>query len=92
MDAPRGYRKKPIVVQAMRFMRSGSGTNGTAIVGWAKGKVAYYPDTVHGPKLGVDTREGTIYAVPGDYIVRGVQGEFYPVGGDIFHETYDEHW
>jgi hypothetical protein len=35
------------------------------------------------------TREGTLTAVPGDYIIRGVEGELYPIAKEIFAQTYD---
>lgn len=36
------------------------------------------------------TREGTLQAIPDqDYIIQGVRGELYPIGKDIFFETYD---
>lgn len=37
----------------------------------------------------IHTREGTIVAEPGDYIIRGVEGEVYPIDADIFEKTYD---
>jgi hypothetical protein len=37
----------------------------------------------------IDTLEGTMTASPGDFVVRGVQGEFYPCKPDIFAATYD---
>ena len=37
----------------------------------------------------IKTLEGNIRAKPGDYIIKGVYGEFYPCKEDIFHETYD---
>ena len=40
--------------------------------------------------LAIDTLEGTMRALPGDYIIRGVQGEFYPCKPDIFRATYDD--
>lgn len=39
--------------------------------------------------LSIDTLEGTMTASPGDYIIRGVNGEFYPCKPDIFAKTYD---
>lgn len=39
--------------------------------------------------LTIRTLEGDMKAMPGDYIIRGVQGEFYPCKPDIFAETYD---
>jgi len=40
--------------------------------------------------LEIDTLEGTITASPGDFVIRGVKGEFYPCKPDIFAATYDE--
>lgn len=37
----------------------------------------------------VATREGVLVAQSGDLIIRGVDGEIYPIGGDIFARTYD---
>ena len=43
-----------------------------------------------GPTLVIDTLEGAITASPGDYVIRGVAGEFYPCKPDIFISTYEE--
>lgn len=40
--------------------------------------------------IAIDTLEGTMRALPGDWIIRGVQGEFYPCKPDIFVATYEE--
>ena len=37
----------------------------------------------------VDTLEGGHIVCPGDWIITGVKGEFYPIKGDIFRATYD---
>lgn len=37
----------------------------------------------------VETREGTLVASPGDWIIKGVAGEFYPCDPEIFAATYD---
>ena len=37
----------------------------------------------------IKTLEGNMRAEPGDYIIKGVQGEFYPCKSDIFKETYE---
>lgn len=37
----------------------------------------------------IDTREGTVWAYPGDVIIRGAEGEVYPCGAEIFDETYE---
>lgn len=40
--------------------------------------------------LFIDTLEGAMYATPGDWIVKGVAGEFWPVKPEIFAQTYEE--
>ena len=40
-------------------------------------------------ELHIPTLEGAMTASPGDWIIRGVQGEFYPCKPDIFAETYE---
>ncbi len=42
------------------------------------------------PILKIETLEGLMIAAKGDYIIKGVQGEFYPCKPDIFAETYEE--
>jgi hypothetical protein len=39
--------------------------------------------------IAVETREGTIVGEPGDYLIRGVDGEIYPCDPAIFDQTYD---
>ena len=39
--------------------------------------------------LEIETLEGTMVAQPGDWIIRGIRGEFYPVKPDIFEATYE---
>ena len=39
--------------------------------------------------LTIETLEGRMAASPGDWVIRGVQGEFYPCRGDIFSLTYE---
>lgn len=48
------------------------------------------PFTDEKESLRVDTLEGTMRAEAGDWIIRGVQGEFYPCKPDIFAATYEE--
>ena len=44
----------------------------------------------YGSTLTIDTLEGQMTALPGDWIIRGVQGEFYPCKPDIFAATYEQ--
>ena len=90
------YRKKPVVIEAMRvpielpdgeaaFME-GHGR----IIGWAMlgGNDDFHVADDHG--YDIHTLEGVMHASPGDWIIKGVQGEFYPCKPDIFAATYDE--
>lgn len=46
-------------------------------------------DAVDGPCILINTLEGQMKAIPGDWIIKGVKGEFYPCKPDIFEATYD---
>ena len=43
----------------------------------------------HHEKLAIHTLEGTMEAGPGDWIIKGVAGEFYPCKPDIFEQTFE---
>jgi hypothetical protein len=78
------YRKKPVVIEALLY--AGSDETALAIVEWSDGKVS----AANGDHtLAIETLEGTMCAEPGDYIIRGVKGEYYPCKPDIFSETYE---
>ena len=80
------YRKKPVVVEAMLF--TGSELSGNEIIAWADsvvGKITYIWE-----ELRISTLEGEMAASAGDYIIRGVEDEFYPCKPDIFAKTYEE--
>ena len=42
------------------------------------------------PVFKIETLEGVMTASEGDYIIRGIQGEFYPCKPDIFEATYEK--
>ena len=42
------------------------------------------------PRIYIKTLEGDLHASVGDYIIKGVNGEFYPCKPDIFKQTYEE--
>lgn len=95
MTAPKQYRKKPVVIDAMQW--DGTAEAATPIIDWAlEGGVSiryYCPDGDDCRRdthvLLVCTLEGAMSALPGDWIIRGVQGEFYPCKPDIFAATYE---
>lgn len=77
------YRKKPVVVEAIRF-RSGEQDCDLALDVIA-GTVRYPED---GTVL-IRTLEGVMVGQSGDWIIRGVAGELYPCKPDIFEKTYE---
>lgn len=76
------YRKKPVVIEAVQF----NGENQEEI-GYFAGLNAKLAGREG--RLEIKTKEGVMTANPGDYIIKGVQGEFYPIKEDIFLETYE---
>jgi hypothetical protein len=81
------YRKKPVVIEAVKY----DGSNAAELVEWAASFTSDpAPLQVLGTQLFIATMEGDLFATPGDFIIRGVQGEFYPCKPDIFAATYEE--
>lgn len=85
MSEPKKYRKKPVTIEAMIF----TGHNANEVEAWIKGDDA---EGGWGPCdfWEIETGEDITTARPGDYIIRGVQGEFYPCKPNIFEQTYEE--
>ena len=87
---PRRVLHQPVVIEAMEFTEQSA----QAVIGWC-GAVPFPAgenwDTGE-PEAGylaIQTLEGVMRADLGDWIVRGVKGEFYPVKPDIFEATYE---
>lgn len=77
------YRKKPVVIDALIW----TGENEDEMREFLGHKML---NVLEGNRwLVIDTLEGVIYGNPGDFIIRGVQGEFYPCKPDIFDLTYE---
>jgi len=83
------FRKVPVEIEAHQF--TGSSTSAGAIMHWVDGEDYRAPtvSTQDIRNLQIATLEGVMTASPGDWIIRGVQGEFYPCKPDIFAETYE---
>lgn len=83
------FRKKPVVIDAVQF--DGSSTQAGAIRTWIEG--GEYIEPTIGTRdirpLSIETLEGTMTASPGDWIIKGVKGEFSPCRSDIFEATYE---
>lgn len=78
----RAYKKKPVVVEAVQW----TGENHAEMCEFIDPEVFEIK-----PKEGliIHTLEGDHHASPGDYIIKGVNGEFYPCKPDIFAKTYE---
>lgn len=85
------FRKKPVVIEAIQWDDTpetfdrikeleGKITDPSKMIVW---------HTVHG-FLNIPTLEGDHTAKVGDWIIKGVKGEFYPCKPDIFEQTYEK--
>lgn len=90
------FRKKPVVIEALQF--DGSWQSAKPILDWMEPERpidrsgARWSDARPGRPEGllyINTLEGEMTARPGDWVIRGVQGEFYPCKPDIFEATYE---
>lgn len=78
-------RKKPVEVEYIHY----DGGNQQELYDWSNGIVRPDFETSDPYSFLVNTLEGVMVVGLGDYIVKGVNGEFYPVKKDIFHKTYE---
>ena len=79
------YRKKPVVIQAVQFVDT---TDCLLELGELGLEVRVSYNNKNNPVLLIPTLEGTMTAQIGDFIIKGVNGEFYPCKPDIFEKTY----
>jgi hypothetical protein len=101
---PQQFRKKPVTVEAWQWVSDRPESAAEDIVAWMEDNWATdsggpsYDATLSGAGgpggedwgcLEIDTLEGTMEVAPYDYVIRGVQGEFYPCKPDIFDASYD---
>ena len=74
------FRKKPVVIEAIQW----TGSNLKDVIEFLGGA-----SWMNGRGLIIKTLEGELHASVGDFIIRGVAGEFYPCKPDIFEKTYE---
>lgn len=84
------YRKKPIVVEAVRWRGDVESHREVEMLTGQNSDAADAACHVMNGVYPIKTLEGTMLAREGDYIVKGVHGECYPCKPDIFEETYEE--
>lgn len=81
------FRKKPVVIEAVQFWESNEVIDALSDLGLDPIRISY--ETPSNPVLKIDTMEGEMIAQLGDWIIKGVNGEFYPCKPDIFEKTYE---
>lgn len=83
MDKAIKYRKKPIVVDAMQY--TGSLTNINMLLEFGSPHLSF-----SNGKIVISTLKGDIIANVRDWIIEGIDGEFYPCKPNIFEKTYEK--
>jgi len=84
MSNVRKFRKKPVVIEAMEVPRIDTPT-AAKVTAWCHAAYVRASDK----HLVISTLEGEMSVSAGDFIIKGVNGEFYPCKPDIFAKTYD---
>lgn len=79
------FRKKPVIIEAIQW----DGKMET-MVSISQMSVDREVSSLGGGLLSIGTLEGDMTANLGDWIIKGVKGEIYPIKNDIFLLTYDE--
>lgn len=79
------YRKKPVVIEAHKLTPD----NIEFLEPWCGGSIKGIRFPVNERCIDIQTLEGEMRAEMGDYIIKGVKGEFYPCKPDIFEMTYE---
>jgi hypothetical protein len=83
------FRKLPVVIEAKQW--TGTFTSADQVIAWAIGR-GVGPGMRYvrlGNTIDIPTKEGVMSASAGDWIIKGVAGEFYPCKPDIFEATYE---
>lgn len=88
------FTKKPVTIEALQYPTDPFDNAGAiSVYEWVRrnslGKNSAYIDPMSGDLM-IHTLEGDMRVSAGDWIIRGVQGEFYPCKPDIFKATYEE--
>lgn len=79
------YRKKPVVIEAMLVPPEGHEGSPELVAFLSECECQSEFDG----SISIFTLEGTMSARPGDWIIKGVNGEFYPCKPDVFDKTYE---
>lgn len=84
------FRKKPVVIEAKQF----NGNNAAELIQWAHMGLPDLANSIvtrdYENILTIRTLEGYMACIKGDWLIKGVKGEFYPCKPDIFDATYEK--
>ena len=80
------FRKKPVVIEAIQLTKE----NVVEVLSFCNSSGNIVASNEDEMGISILTLEGTMTANTGDYIIKGVKGEFYPCKPDIFEQTYEE--
>lgn len=86
------YRKRPVVIEAQKWDGTDEGYRNiiTNFASLEKEGTALPISFTFREFIVIHTLEGVMQTNPGDYIIRGVKGEYYPCKPDIFEATYEK--
>ena len=79
------FVKKPVVIEAIQY----DGANITEIESFVGAKLPSVWLSVEDTQLVIPTLEGDMKVSKGDYVIKGIKGEFYPCKPDIFKQSYN---
>lgn len=79
------FRKKQVEVSAIQY----DGSNIKQVMYFLGDDFVNLSRTLRGDEIFMETYEGILSAMPGDYIIRGIEGEHYPCKESVFTQTYE---
>lgn len=80
------FTKKPVEIEARQY--DGTFRSASELMEWIS-EGNYYAWRNDDDELVISTLEGPHHAKPGDWIIKGIKGEFYPCKPDIFDAIYE---
>ena len=80
------YRKKPVVIEAVQLAEDSL----DELAEFCGFNIRDVENPLYGSGIVIETLEGNMLARKGDWIIKGVNGEFYPCKPDIFEKTYEK--
>lgn len=81
------FRSKVVEIEA--FQLPGMNESLRDFINWAANVGLPLPAILEDGSLPIETLEGTMRASPGDWIIKGLRGEFYPCKQDVFEQRYE---